>query len=218
MGNDHEADEADEYGPTPRCDYCGTPMLGKRDRANYCTRRCKELARQKRRRGRARVEGIRQKYPHADMSLDELYLRSQRPVSHDQGDEAGHVANDEADGGPGTFHDLWQLNEAIESVRASYERRMEPYRAQLRRNPGVRPPGLVELERQRDDEISRMVRAYEHADEVSRAKRYEPRRINEAHERQMERAALQALGNALPGHRYEAPHARGRATRDLRRW
>jgi hypothetical protein len=67
MGNEHEADDYDEAPLTPRCEYCGRPMLGQRKGAMYCGRRCKELAYAKRRRERERVTELRTKYPDADL-------------------------------------------------------------------------------------------------------------------------------------------------------
>ncbi len=226
MGNDDEDREYDEAPLTPRCGYCENPLFSKRAGAEYCGRRCKELAAAKRRRGRARVTKLRAKYPLADLSLAELHERATPPrpaVNEDQGDDAGHY-DDEDDEyrheQPGAWSDLWRLNEAIETIQARYEAALAPFRAQLRRNPGVRPTGLVELERQRDDEIAAMIRAHEHADDLDRARRHEPRRLNEAYERQRERAALQALSNDLPGRsrRYQAPEYHGRATADIWRW
>jgi hypothetical protein len=227
MGND---DEYDELAPVRRCGYCKTPMLDQRKGAIYCDRRCKELAAKKRRTSRARVDALREKYPVADLSLEELYARAAPPrhVNGDQGDEAGHLDDDgyphedqgdEAASGPGAWSDIWRLQEAIERANRRYERRMQPYLVQMKRNPGVRPVGLVALERQRDDEIARMVRAHDHASQLSRARLNEAKRINEAHERQRERDALRALAQDLPGgsRRYEAPHA-GRATGDIWRW
>ena len=63
MRNDDEDSEHDEGAPTSRCGYCGTPFAGMSDQAKFCGRRCKELAAAKRRRGRARVDTLRAKYP-----------------------------------------------------------------------------------------------------------------------------------------------------------
>jgi hypothetical protein len=155
----------------------------------------------------------------------------QRPLVAQDDDEnvsdgAGHPDNEadgyrnEADEGPGAWSDAWRLHEAIEGVQRRYERRVQPYQAQLRRNPGVRPPGLVALEQQRDDEIDAMIREHNRRAELDRATRNAPRRINEAHERQTERAALQALAQDLPGasRRYTTPASAGRATGDIWRW
>ncbi len=228
MRNDDEADEHDELAPVRRCGYCRTPMLAQREGAKFCGRRCKELSAAKRRRGRARVETLRARYPAADLSLAELYERATapRPVANkDQDDEAGHHGDDgghldDDDDGPGAWSDAWRLHESIERVQRRYERRLQPYRAQLARNPGVRPHGLVHLEQQRDDEIDAMIREYNRRAELDRAHRNAPRRLNEAHERQAERAALHALAQDLPGssRRYAPPAWTGRATSDLFRW
>lgn len=208
MRNDHEAEQYDEAPLTPRCGYCGTPLVGMTIRAQYCTRRCKELAREKRKRDRERVDTYRAKYPEVARAWDE--------PGHD--DDNDHEHQDQDDDGPGTFGHLLALHEAEQAIRASYEREMAPYRAQLRRNPGVRPPGLVALERERDQEISRMVREYERADEIGRARRNESQRLNEARERQAERSALRALSGQLPGHRSGHVAYRGRETHDLWNW
>lgn len=226
MGNADEADECDEAAPTPRCGYCGEPMLDQRKGAVYCDRRCKELAREKRKRDRARVDALREKYPVADLSLEELHARATPPrhVNEDQDDEDNqfypHEDQGDAADGPGAWSDIWRLQEAIERVHWRYERRMQPYLVQMKRNPGVRPTDLVALERERDDEIAEMIRAHDHASQIGRARLHEARRINEAHERQRECAALAAMAQDLPGgsRRYEAPYASGRATHDIWRW
>jgi hypothetical protein len=229
MGNADEADDYDQAPPTPRCGYCREPMIDQHRGQMYCGRRCKELAREKRKRDRARVDALREKYPAADFSLEELYARAILPrpaVSEDHGDEAGHLDDEddeyrhEADEGPGAWSDAWRLQEAIERMQRRYERRIQPYLVQLKRNPGVRPPGLVELERERDEEIARIVRKYSDEADLYRARRNEPKRINEAHERRGERASLQALAQDLPGasRRYTPATSAGRATDDIWRW
>lgn len=224
MGNNDEAGQYDEATLTPRCGYCRTPMLDQRRGATYCGRRCKELAREKRKRDRERVTNLRSKYPDADLSLEELYARATPPRhvgNEDQGDEDSRLDADEdqGDSGPGAWSDLWRLQEAEQAIRARYEALAAPYLVQIKRNPGVRPKGLVELERQRDDEVAEMIRAHDRASQLGRARINEAKRINEAHERQRERDALRALANDLPGraHRYEVPNA-GRATGDVWNW
>lgn len=225
MGNADEDQEHDEAPLTPRCGYCGTPMFGQRKGAIYCDRRCKELAREKRKRDQARVTELRQKYPVADLSLQELYARATPPrpvVNEDQGDEDGahYTDEDQADEGAGAWSDAWRLNEALEAIQARYEALAAPYRAQVKRNPGVRPIGLVRLERERDQRTARMIRAYEQAADIDRARRSAPKRINEARERQIERAALAALAQDLPGgsRRYRAQEYHGRSTDDIWHW
>lgn len=112
------------------------------------------------------------------------------------------------------------MHEAEQAIRARYAPRLQPYLVQLKRNPGVRPAGLVALERERDDEIAEMMRGHDQAADIDRARRSEPRRLNEAHERQEERAALQAFGNDLPGgsRRYQVQEYHGRPTHALWRW
>lgn len=211
MENEYAPNEAHEDGLTPRCGYCGYPLIGMDSRAQYCTRSCKESAREKRKRERERVATYRAKYPDVARAWDE--------PGHDDDNDQEH--QDQDDNGPDTFGHLLSLHEAEQDIRARYERHMKPYLAQQRRNPGVRLPGLVALERERDQEISRMVREYERADELSRATYSEPQRIVRAHERQTERAALQALGNdrygTRPG-RLRQPEFHGRATHDLWDW
>jgi hypothetical protein len=218
MVNDHEANEAHEDGLTPHCGYCGNPLIGQRPDALYCSRTCKQKASAKRRRTRERVDTYRASYPDASHAWDGP-PDDDNDHEHQDQDDDGQSTLLYLYGHSGDFLDRRKVQEAIDAIDARYERLMAPFRAQLRRNAGVRLPGLVALERERDDEISRMVREYERADELNRARRDEPRRLNEAHERQTERAALQALGNQLPGRarRTQAPNV-GRATRDVWHW
>jgi hypothetical protein len=200
------------------CLRCGQPLKGYRADAKWCSDACRKRFTRR----EARLDRQRQKYlsGHPDVSLDDVLLTMDpdtwRRPGHD--DDQDHGDQDDDQGPGNSWSGMWRVHEAAEVVRASYERQMAPYRRTQARNPGVKLPGLVALERERDDEISRMVRAHDHADEAGRAKRYEPRRINEARERQRERVALQALGNALPGNRYQRPAYTGRATHDLWRW
>jgi hypothetical protein len=160
--------------------------------------------------------------------LEDLFARATPPrhVNEDQDDGSGHHDDEgghvhKADHGPGAWSDIWRLHEAEQAIRARYERPIQPYLATLKRNPGVRPAGLVALERERDHEIAEMNRAHDHAAQVSRAHRNKAKRINEAHDRQREGDALRPLGNDLPGgpRRYEAPQQyTGRATQDLWHW
>jgi predicted nucleic acid-binding Zn ribbon protein len=214
-----------DNAPTPTCALCGDPFWPEQAGQRYCSSRHRETARKRRQRSR---NGREQLLVPLGTPLTDLYARATPPrlVNGDQGDDAGHLDDDEhaysheADNGPGAWSDIWRLQEAIEAVHQRYERRVQPYLAQLKRNPGVRPSGLVGLERQRDDEIAAVLREHDQDAEVGRARRNEPKRINEAHERQRERAALQALAQDLPGgsRRYEAPQHAGRATGDIWRW
>lgn len=206
MGNDHEASEAHEDGLTPRCGYCGTPLVGMDDRALYCSRRCKELAREKRKRDRERVDTYRATYPDVAETL-----RTFDDYAQDDEDP-----QDQDDNATDTFGHLLAIHEAEQEIWARYERLMKPYVAAQRRNPGVRLPGLVALERERDQELAGLTNTGDVLTNTDRAT--EARRINEARERRAERAALQALGNALPGHRSGHVSYRGRETHDLWAW
>jgi hypothetical protein len=193
------------------CLECGVALDSRRKDAKWCC----DAHRKRYTRRESRKDAQRQKYlsGHPDASLDDFYAFGD-PGTWDNEDQ------DHEDHEPGnSWDDMWRVHEAIDAVERRYERRMKPYLSQQRRNPGVRLPGLVALERQRDQEIDAMIRAHELADELGRARRDEPRRLNEAHERQRERVALQALGNQLPGRarRTQAPNI-GRATRDVWRW
>jgi hypothetical protein len=151
MGIEHEANGQSGDGLTPRCGYCGTPLVGMHSQAQYCNRRCKELAREKRRRERERVDAYRAKYPEVARSL--------RTFDDAQG--AGH---DDDNGGPGEDDALpTDPRYMWESIASRYEGR----------SPLVQESG---------------------------------------------REALQALGSALPGHRYRQTDYRGRATHDIWRW
>jgi hypothetical protein len=194
-----------------RCLECGAALDSRRNDAKWCS----DAHRKRYARRESRKEAQRQKYlsGHPDVPLDDFYALL----------EPGTWDNEDQDHEPGnSWDDMWKLQEAIDAVEGRYERLMKPYAAQQRRNAGVRLSGLVALERERDREIDAMIRAHELADELGRASRDEPRRINEAHERQREGVALQALGNARPSRaRYEGrtqtPNI-GRATRDVWRW
>ena len=211
--DDYPVQETEHDGH--QCLECGRSLDDYRADAKWCS----DAHRKRYARRENRKEAQRQKYlsGHPDVSLDELYARIDPASWHKTGDDAGQDDNDQGDGN--SWSDMWRVHEAIGAVERRYERLMKPYAAQQRRNAGVRLPGLAALERERDQEIDAMIRAHELADELDRASRDEPRRINEAHERQMNREALQALGNALPGRarRYEAPNI-GRATHDVWRW
>ncbi len=220
--NEHDSNEAHEDGLTPRCGYCGSPMIGQRADSQYCTRTCKQKARAKRRRRDARVDSYRTAYPDAAEAWDGP---PDDDIDQEHQDQDGNEADNgwpdlwhrhEADNEPGTFGHLLRLHEAEQDIRAQYERRMEPYRAQLRRNHGVRPSGLVAIERERDRELAGLANTGDVLTNTSRAT--EPRRINEARERHSERTALQALGNALPGNRSGHVSYRGRDTHDVWAW
>lgn len=235
MENDGEYDEDGEHAPVQRCAHCGHPMLSKRRGAIYCGRRCKELARAKRQRDHARVTTLRAKYPQADLSLMELHERATPPVPraalHDvdevdedvdepyPGDDGAYLGVPGQGTGNSTWDQFQQLSSAEDAIRRRYARLMAPYEAQLRHNIGVRPTALVDLERARDRELRALHREHDHQAEVSRASRNEPRRVAEAHERQMERAVLRELSQDLRGgsRRSETPSP-GRATGDIWNW
>jgi len=211
--------------PTPTCALCGDPFWPEQAGQRYCSPRHRETASKRRQRSRSNRAQL---LVHQGTSLTELYERTAPPrvVHEDQADDTGHPDDDEdgysheADDGPGTWSSAWRLHEAEQAIRARYERRMRPFLVQLHRNPGVRPAGLVRLERERDQELAEMIRAHARRAELDRATRNAPRRLNEAHERQNEQAALSALAQDLPGgsRRYTPPERPGRATNDIWRW
>lgn len=189
------------------CLECGVALDSRRKDAKWCC----DAHRKRHTRRESRKDTQRQKYlsGHSGTSLDDFYAI----------EDPGTWDNEDQDHEPGnSWDDMWKLHEAIDAVERRYERRMQPYLVQQRRNPGVRLPGLVALERERDEEISALVRAHERADELGRAKRDEPRRLNEAHERQTERHALQALDAQLPGRARRLLDFPGRSTGDIWRW
>lgn len=199
------------------CRACGESLDGYRPDAIYCSDAC----RKRYKRHEQRLQRYRDSYSsdHEDVSLDELYAQIDPSTWHNPRELVDEYEDQDQE--PGDFSNIWELNEAVEAVHARYEREMAPYRAQLRRNPGVRPRGLVALERQRDQEIAEMWRNYERADELSRAASNESQRIVRAHERQTERAALQALGNdryGIRSGRLRQPEFHGRSTHDLWDW
>jgi hypothetical protein len=200
--------------PTPSCARCGEPFWPEQAGQKYCSIRCREAAKKRRQRYR-RDRG-------------ELLVPggTTLPDVHDgQDDEAGltYADDDQADTGydpDASFHARMQFTEAIDAIRARYDHRIQPYLAQLRRNPGVRPPELVRLEQECDQEIVLVARAHEHARALDYATRNEFRRMVLAADRQRERAALHALASDLPGRsrRYTAPSPEGRATGDIWNW
>jgi predicted nucleic acid-binding Zn ribbon protein len=206
--------------PSPRCALCGDPFWPEQAGQRYCSSRHREAAKKRRQRSRSDWEQL---LVPSGTTLTELYTRA-TPPRHAVADD-GHPDDEDnehgySDDGPGTWSDAWRLSEAVEAIRARYERLARPYLAQLRRNPGVRPAGLVELEQRCHDETAEMIRAHDHATQAGRARRHKPQRIMDAHERQAEQRAVQALASDLPGgsRRYEAPQYTGRVTRDLWRW
>lgn len=210
-----------QNSPTPRCGRCGDPFWPEQAGQKYCSTRCRETARKRRQRSRTDREQL---LVPRGTTLTELYTRAAppRPAVADDG-HSDEVQADErvyADDGPGTWSDAWRLNEAVEAIRARYDRLAQPYLQQLKRNPGVRPPALVRLEQQCDDEIRALIRAHEHAADTDRAYRNEAKRLNEAHERQMEQRALEALASDLPGgsRRYQPPEHHGRPTHTVWDW
>jgi predicted nucleic acid-binding Zn ribbon protein len=200
--------------PTPTCALCGDPFWLEQAGQKYCSSRHRETASKRRQRSRRDRGELLVPWGTA---LTEVYAKASPPRPAIADDGYPDHDEDQGDDGPGAWSSAWRLHEAEQAIRARYERLMQPYLVQLRRNPGVRPPGLVALERQRDDEIAEMIRAHDHAAQVGRAQRNEAKRINEAHDRQRERDALRALAQDLPGgsRRYEVPR---RATHDIWRW
>jgi hypothetical protein len=86
MRNEPGEQDYSETPPVRRCGHCGEPMLSQRKRARYCGRRCKELAREARKRASERLTTLRRNHPFADVSLAELHERA-RPPQHRAGDD-----------------------------------------------------------------------------------------------------------------------------------
>jgi hypothetical protein len=118
------------------------------------------------------------------------------------------------------FHERMALTEAVEAVAARYEVLLEPYRASMKRNIGVKPPAVSRLEAARDAEIRELTRSRDKAEALERAARMAPQRAVQADERRLEQAALNAFGRDLPGgsRRYRPPEWTGRPTDDIARW
>ena len=79
MRNDQGGEEYAEHPPVRRCGHCGAPLLSQRRRAKYCDRRCKELAREARKRASDRLITLRGNHPFADVSLAELHDKAGPP-------------------------------------------------------------------------------------------------------------------------------------------
>lgn len=78
-GDDVEQDESYQELLLRRCAYCSQPLFTQRKGAVYHSRRCKELAREKRKRDRQRVATLRENHPFVSRTLDELYAAAARP-------------------------------------------------------------------------------------------------------------------------------------------
>ena len=131
--------------------------------------------------------------------------------------DPGHACGYDPDS---AWHERMAYSEAVEAIQARYDRLLEPFRAALRRNPGVRPVAMGRLEQQRDAEIQKLVRTHERARALDNAVRQAPQRAVQAAERQQEQAALNAFGRDLMGgsRRYQAPVWTGRPTDDIASW
>ncbi|HET9081117.1 MAG TPA: hypothetical protein VFO01_11475 [Trebonia sp.] len=145
---------------------------------------------------------------------------------HKQGrdDERGIVAGgsyiDPGQERDSAFAGQMALQEAIDAVNTEYDRRARPYRATMKRNPGVVLPELAALMRDRDARIADLTRAQQRAQALDQAARNAPQRAVQAHERQQEQAALTALARDLPGgsRHCAPPQWTGRPTGDIAIW
>lgn len=192
------------------CKECGSSLEGYQSNAVFCGNTCTKRYARREKRKESRISSYLSDNPSMSKEdLEELFDEPARPSWRE-------LVEEEIE--PDAFHDILGLVEAVEQLRAHYEALVRPYRDQMRRNRGVKPRGLVELERERDQAIAKLERAYDHGDELARAKANEPQRVVRAHEHQNERAVLAALGNDLPGHRSGHVPYRGRETHDLWRW
>jgi uncharacterized Zn finger protein (UPF0148 family) len=228
--NDDHTEDYPQEPPTRCCGHCGTPLFSKRRGARYCDRRCKELAREARKRASQRLTVLRRKHPLANASLNDLYEQSRWAPGHVDDDESkleNYEFDDHVDDGPGipwktddaTFNDRMALAAAIEAITAKYDLLLRPYRDQVRRNTGVKPVAMARLEAARDGAIRDLIRKHDRALDLEHAARDEPRMIARAAGRQLEQAALAALARDLPGRsrRYEVAQP-GRDTRDIAAW
>lgn len=220
-------DAADEFGAhnfdahdverSRTCRECGQSLESFRKGTIYCSSACRQRYTRHEKRKESDISSYLIENP--EVSLEDLYRQVDPSTWH----KPRELVDEYEDQGPGHISNHWddmqRVQDAIHAVEMRYERRLEPYQEQLRRNPGVRPAGMVALERACDQEIDDLIAAYERADELGRAARSEPARLMQAHERKSEQAALQAFGNDRPGRRHtRTPEYHGRATRDLFRW
>jgi len=71
MRNEPDDQERTETPSARRCAHCGDMMISQREQARYCSRRCKELGRARRRRRGWRVTALRGNHPVGETVLGE---------------------------------------------------------------------------------------------------------------------------------------------------
>jgi hypothetical protein len=226
MRNDQDAADYAEHPPVRRCGHCGTPLVSQRKRARYCDRRCKELAREARKRAGGRLTTLRQRHPLTDATLVQLHERARPPREFAAGDDfevPADVEPDEfgytdglLDDEPGTAWTVRQeMERETEAVRARYAAEIKRWTAVYARNPGPAPK-LTEIMRKMNAEIREIERrhylqeAHELALEDQRSGRAQVR----AQERHKELVNMQDFGRDLRGARYE-PVQVSKATEDV---
>jgi hypothetical protein len=137
-----------------------------------------------------------------------------------QDDEQGIHSGDSAPDPWQQRNEAWAAQmahtEAVEQIRARYERLLAPYRETMKRNVGVKPVAVARLEQVRDAEIQELTRARQQAQAAEWAGRDRQGRIATAHERQLERAAARSFAIDLGRGRHLRDDP-GRATQDIAR-
>lgn len=95
------------------------------------------------------------------------------------------------------FSEQMALTEAVRQIEDHYRELARPFIDQLRRNPGVRPPGLVRLEQECADKISALEKKHQRVQALEGAGRRAPQRVATAHERAVGQAAARAFAMDL---------------------
>jgi hypothetical protein len=151
-------------------------------------------------------------YVHGDESfVSDEYTEPDEVVP----DEFGYVDGLVDEPGEVSFSDAYTFQTTIEKIKEHYAGLLEPYRDQLKRNPGVRPVAMARLEQQRDAEIRELTRKHHYAAALDRAVQREPGRVARAQERQDEQRNMASFANDLGrGGRYRASEFHGRETAD----
>ena len=225
MRNGQGAVEYAETPPVRRCGHCGTPLISQRKRARYCDRRCKELAREARKRAGDRLAALREKHPLADATLAELHERARPGLV--QGDEdfvvPAEVIPDEFGMTDGLLDDepnaAWSMRLKLEAettaIRARYAAEIQHWQSVYRRNPGPAPK-LTEITRKMQAEIREVERRYylQEARELAAADHASGRAQARAQERQRELVNMRDFGRDIRGARFE-PVQVSRPTSDI---
>lgn len=169
---DTEHHEYLETPLTPRCGWCGQPLLGQRAGAKYCDRAHKNSARRTRKARNEQVATLRDKHPlpvDADASLLELHKRAGGPPKDwrddprsfsDYGElpddfeiaaqiDTESVYEDERDA---QFHAMAQVDAAEQTPRRNWF----GLKRQYSRNPGVELPEIAQerIDRYADEQAA----------------------------------------------------------------